>query len=750
MKQDTLSPLPELSLRAAAVAALFTAPGLAGSAFAQAAAPAPDAKPADAPKSAKDSNDPTTKLPDIVVLGEATKQISSPKYTEPLLNTPQTIVVIPNDVYAQQGAVTLSDVLRNTPGITFAAGEGGGASATAGDSFYMRGFDATNNIFVDGVRDVGAYSRDVYNTESIEVAKGAGGTDIGRGGPTGYINIVTKRPRQENFTAGTLSYGLDEVTSGSTQRVTLDVNQTIDAFPVKGTAVRVSLIGQDSDVLGREVAEGQGWGVTPSVAFGLGTPFRTFLAYQHEEQNNIPDYGLPGAAFPGYTSTPMPPPIDSTNFYGFTSDYDDTVHDGALARFEYDLAPDFALSNQTRYSAVSRNAIVTAPGTSNASYVPATGLLTRSRQGNKRDTDILSNLTNLIGKFNTGSVFHDFTTGLEFIRETAYQPTFTSVTLTPIPVQSPDPSATPSATPFRSGARTDARTDTFAAYFFDTVKFNEKWLINGGLRFDSYDTDYTSVDAAGLVTKVNANDDLLSWKAGIVFKPLANASIYASTGVSFRPPGTDLVLSTTPGNQNNPNVDPQETTNFEVGVKWDLFKGRLQATGALFKTVNENTVFTDPILGAVATGKQTVQGIELGLSGNINENWLIFGGFAFLDAEVNNGTAAQVGYGLPLIPRYSANLWSTYRVNTKFTVGGGVNYQGETNRLQNTAGVPVTMPEYWLVNALASYQFTPGFGLRFNVNNLFDEQYVRSFNNNGGRFSFGAPRAYLLTAEFRF
>jgi catecholate siderophore receptor len=745
----TPSSTPSSELRrAAALAALFATPGLIGTVHAQEGAK--DAKPAGEPDKAAPTAKDTVKLDDVVVLGAATKQVSSPKYTEPVLNTPQTIVVIPSDVYAQQGAVTLSDALRNTPGITFAAGEGGGSAATAGDAFYMRGFDATNNIFVDGVRDVGAYSRDVYNTESIEVAKGTGGTDIGRGGPTGYINIVTKRARLENFTAGTASYGLDEVTSGSTQRVTLDVNRTVEASPIKGTAVRVSLMGQDSDNLGRDTTENKSWGVAPSVAFGLGTPFRAHFSYQHEEQANIPDYGLPSPAYPGYTSTPMPPPIDSTNFYGFTADYDDVVHDGFLARFEAEIAPDFVLSNATRYSAVQRNAVITAPGTNTGSYAPATGLLTRSRQGNKRDTDIFTNQTNLVGKFNTGPVFHDFSTGLEIIRETAYQPAFGSITITPIPVQSPDPSATPNGTPARTGAYTDAQTDTFGAYFNDTLKFSEKWLASAGLRLDSYNTDYLSVANTGVASPVSADDDLFSWKGGIVYKPVPAGSIYASYGVSFRPPGTDFVLSGTAGNQNNPNVDPQETTNIEAGIKWDFFKGLLQATAAIFDTVNENTVFTDPVLGPVAQGKQSVQGIELGLSGRINDNWLVYGGFAFLDSSVDVGTAAQVGYGLPLIPKYSGNFWTTYRLNDKFTFGGGFNYQGETNRLQNTAGVSTQMPDYWLFNALASYQVNSHLVLRLNINNLFDEQYVRSFNNNGGRFSFGAPRTYQLTAEFKF
>lgn len=730
------TPLTTSALRAGS--ALAAVSGLASSLFGQ------ETTPPATPKS-------TTEVTEVDVEAERdTGRLTSPKFTAPIRDTPQTVVVVPSEVYLQQGAVTLSDVLRNTPGITFLAGEGGNAAATGGDAFYMRGFDASSNIFIDGVRDVGSYSRDVYNTESVEAAKGTGGTDIGRGAATGYLNIVTKRAQATNFGSGTVAIGFDEVTSGTTQRATLDVNRSIAQSPIKGTALRLNLMAQDSDVLGREVAESKAWGFSPSLSLGLGTPLRVHLSYQREEHNNIPDYGMPTPAFPGYTSSPMPPAIDHTTFYGFTSDFDDTVHEAAGARLEYDVSADFVLSNQTRYSGVQRQAIVTTPGNSTGSYAPATGLQTRSRQGNKRDTDVFTNQTNLAGSFATGKVTHDISAGLEFIRETAYQPAFASVTLTAIPVQSPNPSATPSGTPARSGAWTDAQIDTTAFYVFDTAKLGEKWLINGGARMDHYATDYVSVATTGVATTANAKDEVYSWKGGLVFKPVPAASIYASYGLSQRPPGTDFTLSTAAGNQNNPSTVPQETTNTELGVKWDLFKGRLQATAAVFKTVNDNTVFTDPILGAVATGQQTVQGAEVGLSGRINDAWLVYGGAAFLDAEVNTGTTAQVSYGLPLIPEVSGNIWTTYRINPKVTVGGGANYQGETNRLQNTTGVGVTMPAYWLVNATASYQVNPSLTFRANINNLLDEDYVNTFNNNGGRFTFGAPRTYQVTAEFKF
>jgi len=694
-------------------------------------------------------------LPTMTVEEQKLKEaVASPKFTQPLLDTPQTVVVIPREIFVQQGATTLSDVLRNTSGITFAAGEGGGASGTSGDSFYMRGFDTTNNIFVDGVRDVGAYSRDVFNIEQVDVAKGPAGTDVGRGGASGYVNISTKTPRLEQFIAGSVNYGFDDRSSGSRARASIDVSQPIANAPVKGTAVRVNAIWQDNDVVGRDYAKSESWGIAPSLALGLGTPSRAFLTYQHTEQDNLPDYGLPSAQMDGYISAVPVPQVDWSTFYGFTVDSDRINADAAMLRLEHDFSPILKLSNQTRYSANQRDAVITTPGTNSASYVPATNLLTRSRQANKRDMSILSNQTNLLSQFATGSIRHNLASGLELTRETAYQPAFVSVTLIPIPIQSPNPEASPSATPARSGAYTDVETKTAALYAFDTLHFNSRWQANVSLRGEKYDTHYLSVATNGVPTTVEADDTLFSWKGGIVFKPSPAGSLYVAYANSLTPPGTDFTLSSVAGNQNNPDVDPQKTTNAELGVKWDFFNGRLSTNFAVFKTVNDKTVYTDPILGPIPAGKQTVQGVELGLSRRFTDNWIVLGSISYLDSEINAGTTAggnPAGAALPLVPEWSSNLFTSYRFSNQMILGGGFQYSGEVARRDNNApAVPRKMPSYWLFNLVGSYPVGKHVTLRLNVNNLFDEEFVQTFNNNGARFGPGAPRSYLLSADFTF
>ena len=726
-----------------AFAALLAAQGLATAARA-------DLAPGEAARLAADT--PTT-LDAVNVEDIKTKAVSSPKFTTPLRDTPQTIVVVPREIFTQQGATNLSEVLRNTSGITFAAGEGGGASGTSGDSFYMRGFDTTNNLFVDGVRDVGAYSRDVFTFEQVEVAKGPAGADIGRGGASGYVNTSTKVPRLEDFVAGTASYGFDEKTSGSRRRATIDVNESVAQSPVKGTAFRVNALWQENDAVGRDYAKSQSWGLAPSLALGLGSPSRAFLTYQHTEQDNVPDYGLPSALLPGYLSAVPVPSVDRSTFYGFTADTDQVNADAAMLRLEHDFSPDLKLSNQTRYSANQREAYVTPPGSSGAAYVPATGLLTRSRQGNKRDVSILSNQTNLNGHFTTGRIGHTFASGVELARETAYSPAITAATLAAIPIQSPNADLTPPAL-VRSGASTDVVTKTAALYAFDTLRFTEKWSANASLRAERYHTHYRSVTATGVPTVIDAKHNLISWKTGLVFKPAPAGSLYAAYAISLTPPGTDFTLSSVAGNQNNPDTDPQETANLELGVKWDFLNGKLSATAAVFRTVNDKTVFTDALLGPIPAGKQTVQGVELGLSRRFTDNWVVLGSVSFLDSEINHGTTTGgnlAGSSLPLIPRWSGNLYTSYRFASGLILGGGGQYSDEVMRRDNnTPAVPRLSPAYWVFNANFTYPLTQNIGLRFNVNNLLDRVYVQSANNNGARFNPGAPRAYTLSADFRF
>ena len=276
-------------------------------------------------------------------------RVSSPKFTQDLIDTPQTIAVVSKEVLKQQGATTLSQALRNTPGVTFLLGENG--NTATGDSIFMRGFDTQGCIFVDGIRDLGTVSRDTFNTEQVEIAKGPAGPDYGRSAASGYVNLASKVPAAESFSSGSASYG-----TSSNARITGDVNYR---FEGSDTALRLNVMGQDGEVDGRDFIERKGWAFAPSLAFGLDGDTRSYFYLLHTEQDNIPDGGVttlgldgfynPAFAPGGPNAGVVPEPVDSENFYGFPTDFEEVKGTMFTARFEHDFSDTVTLRNTSRY-----------------------------------------------------------------------------------------------------------------------------------------------------------------------------------------------------------------------------------------------------------------------------------------------------------------------------------------------------------------------------------------------------------------
>jgi catecholate siderophore receptor len=262
------------------------------------------------------------------------------------------------------------------------------------------------------------------------------------------------------------------------------------------------------------------------------------------------------------------------------------------------------------------------------------------------------------------------------------------------------------------------------------------------------------------VDPFNARDTLVTGKLGLVYKPAHEGSVYISWGVAAQPPGTNNLSNdngsrsnATPGTtgQNSPNADPQKSYNYETGLKWDFFERKLTTSLALFRSERSNISVAQDTNGVpTAYGDQTVQGVEVGVSGRVTGNWIVFGGFTMLDSE-NRNTAnpTQDGSELNWTPEFSGNLWTTYRLPFGLTLGGGTQYSAESRvSLNNTSAG--TLPAYWLVNAMAAYEVNRSLSLRLNVTNLADKHYARAINNNSNRAYFGEPRTFLFTAEYRF
>jgi catecholate siderophore receptor len=775
MPSDTTSPtFTSARRKAATLATLIAAPSLALSAHAQ-AAPATE-KTADGAKPGQTSEG-TTKLADVTVIGQTVKDVSSPKYTEPLRDIPQTIVVIPSSVYSEQGATSLRDVLRNTPGITFQQGEGGSAP---GDNLFIRGFGARNDIYVDGARDPGVLTRDTFNIESVEVSKGPSSATSGRGSTGGSVNQVSKMPRLDNFTKLEATVG-----NGDYKRSTLDVNQTLDSGSLNGAAVRVNAVWTDAGVVGRDEVFNKSWGIAPSFAIGLGTPTTLTLSYFHLHQNNLPDYGLPmtlpaGALAAGKTIDDL----DWSNFYGLVSrDYEHVDSDAVTGIIEHKFDDDTSLRNLTRYGVNRRDAVVTPPraasipptvpsatnGMLDPGYDPTVPQMRRTdTKYQDRDDKTLSNQTNLTTAFQTGTLKHALTTGIEVSRED--QKSYSKVddnTLAGAPnanrppvtdLYHPDPNQPYAAAIHRTGAYTAAIADSGAIYAFDTLKFNPQWEVNFGGRYELLDVSYKTATAPtattpSAVTRFQRTDDMFSWRGGIVFKPVESGSIYAGYGTSFNPSvdaNQGLGLAAT--GATSANLAPEKNRSYELGTKWDLIKKHLAVSAALFRTEKTNARTTDAAGNTVLAGNQKVDGIELGATGNITEVWTVFAGYAYMDGKVDaSGVSAQLDAQLTYVPKQSFNLWSTYRLPVGVTFGAGAQFtDGYFFALPSATATPAVSPKtrYWLYSAMASYPINKHLTLRLNINNLADEQYIdRGYQ---GHFTPGVGRTFLLNASYSF
>ena len=264
-----------------------------------------------------------------------TDNASSAKFTAPLVDTPKTIQIIKKEVLEEQGAVTLMEALRNTPGITMQMGENGNTSA--GDTFQLRGFSLQQSTFVDGIRDLGAVTRDTFNLEQVEIVKGAAGAETGRGAASGFINLISKQAHlgDESSASGTIG-------TASRKRATVDLNKQLS----ETSAFRLNAMAQDSGVDGRDYVKNKGYGLGLSYAAGLNTPTRVFLYSQHLRQNNVPDGGIPGIGYEGYTSV-TGPKVRRENFYGSVNDREKVDADMFTVKVEHDLGEGTTVRNIT-------------------------------------------------------------------------------------------------------------------------------------------------------------------------------------------------------------------------------------------------------------------------------------------------------------------------------------------------------------------------------------------------------------------
>jgi catecholate siderophore receptor len=700
-----------------------------------------------------------------------TERASSSKYTAPLVDTPRSITVIPQQVIKDTGALNMQDALRTVPGITFGAGEGGNPQ---GDRPFIRGFDAQGDTYLDGVRDTGSQSREIFAVESIEVSKGPNSAIGGRGAAGGSINLVSKKAHLGDSFDGGFTWGSDQ-----TQRYTMDGNYQLNDT----TAGRLNLLSHESNVAGRDSVDYDRWGIAPSLAFGLGTDTRVNLDYYHLENNDTPDSGIPysipaGGSAARTKSNPDKPDDggDSTNFYGLNDrDFRKGRTDISTFAIAHDLNDAMTVKNTLRHGSSMQDYILTQPDDSKGNV--NNGTVWRRANTRVSNTETTTNQTDLFGDIYIAGFKNSYSTGVEYTHEESQKSSYSvntdttprtaAVTNTCNPaligapsgynctsLSNPNPNDPWNGAISRNYAGTDTKADTYAMYVFDTLELSQQWLLNMGLRYDHFETDYKTFDGSGVTTaKDKDTSEFVTGQFGVVYKPAENGSIYASYATSAIPPGNTL----SEGSEGNPlgggtvnnDLKPETTKNYEIGTKWDLLNDQLSLTADIFRTEKENArvqVNTNTYENA---GKTRVQGIELSATGRITDKWQVFAGYAYMDSEqIDGGPLGAVNDGneLPNTPKNSASLWTTYQVLPRLTVGGGAFYVDDVfGNVANT-----TMVEsYVRYDAMAAYKLTKNIDLQLNVQNLTNETYYdKAFSTH---FANQAPgRTALLSTNFHF
>jgi catecholate siderophore receptor len=749
-----------------------------------------------------DTVDVTAELPDAVSMG---------KFTEDLLHTPQTVDVVPQFILHDQQNRTLTDAVRNVPGISIAAGESG----AQGDNLTIRGFTARNDIFLDGIRDFGSYYRDSFNYDQVEVLEGPAGVQFGRGSTGGVINQESKVPAADQFIHTDVEFGTD-----ATRRITADINEPLPGIE-GGTAFRLNAMGTEGGVAGRPYAENRRFGIAPSISFGMNKPTRLTISYFHFTESDTPDYGLP------WFLSQLAPGVDRHSYFGFpdanylkTNDDIVTVKANHTFRDNVDVHTTGRWANYPRQVDITEPQICSNPSASvpvggwvsslptlaansavpcpyTLSTPPSQVIVNRNQLNVKSVEGELWDQTEVTAQFRAAGVRNDLAAGVEGGREVS-NPIRTSYTengVNSVPstnLANPNPSDVFGGTGYISSIA-HATAKSAGAYFIDTIKFDRFIEISGGARWDYFNTYYnlyspaTSVpgakptNAPGVVTSLARTDRQPTYRAAFVVKPNTHGSVYFDYGTSFNPSAESLSLSTSTAD-----LAPEENETYEVGTKWSLIHDRLQLDGSWFRTEKDNAREPSPTDSTVdvLAGNQLVKGVQVSAVARLRGGLDAIFGYAYLDSAVIKSLAypTSVGYPLANVPKQTFNAFVAHNLPLRLNFGLGGNYVGSRTASSTVPYVPTSfgpgvsftpgnapcnpnapatvtcyqvqstamkqVAGYWVFNAMLKRPVTDKIELQANVYNLLNRFYIDQ--PHPSHLIPGAGLSALIGANFRF
>jgi len=666
------------------------------------------------------------------VVVTAPRKVALPLLTEPVMETPQTITLITEQVMQLGGRNDLRDVLRLDPNISQHADEDSGQ----GDNVQIRGFSARFDLYRDGQLDLGQYYRDPFDLETVEVLTGPSSVLFGRGSTGGAINDVSKRPLLNAFAAGTLSVGDDDLA-----RLTADVDAPLSptsALRIDGMAHYSRTAGRDQVYTGRA-------GLSPVVGFGLGTPTEITVGLMHQSQWGRPDYGVPWIDIgqPGGVSHPAAVPWGA--YYGFRDDFSRVTADIATVAVKHQLNADWTFNDQARYAAYARSFRATEPGVGPV-IAPGTPLdsvtVTRTVRGLSSTESFLEDQADLSGKFRLWGLTHKLVIGGEVGRQTSDPTTHSYSGVPGANLIDPDETTLFSGT-VATKSRVNFTADSAGAYIGDTVEYGRLFEVEGVARIDRFDASYHNTVPAPVT--LQENDVEPSFRAAFVFKPAPAGRIYLMWGTSFDPSAEGLSLSASTAD-----LAPEREHTVEAGIKWE-FNRALLLSGAVFSTVQDNYREPSPLDPSLETiaGTARSQGVEVLAQGRITPRWLVLAGYTYLDAKIIASPNDDVGRPLQDAPRNSIKLFSAYDVTSRLTLGGALNYLSSRvpSSTPDSNGFWQQVPAYTTLSALARYQLGSNVSVQLNVDNLLDAHYYDGVDDN--HVNVGAGRSVHVMLAFR-
>jgi catecholate siderophore receptor len=650
------------------------------------------------------------------------------------LDISQSIDSIDRKELSEEHLTLVQDALRNVPGVTLNSGEGG----AHGDSVNLRGLSIPDSFFMDGVRDIGQYRRDTFNTETIAVLLGPASAVFGRGSTSGVINSISKQPLLTPLTALSVSGG-----QANYFRATGDFNQPLSST----AAVRVTMMDQSNGVVDRDQVHYKSYGVAPTLAMGIDTPTRLTLSYYKQVENNLPDYGIPFV-------DGEPAHVDRSNFYGLANyDRTRTNTDIGTLRFEHDFNDRVTVSDSARYANYGFLYLVTGsfqgndyvdappPGTPYADIA-----ISRDQPSSGGTTSLLINRTDVTAKFDRGSYSDALTAGLELSKEQSnvsrYQNGLDDIPATPL--LAPVPFYYP-PTPLNVYSMPKGRGNDISPYLLDSMALGPHWDVDLGFRWDRFKSSFSEPISG---TAFDRTDTFVSPRVAVIYKPDHTQSYYLSYGTSYNPAIEYLIIA-----PSDNSLSPEKNSTVELGTKVKVLNGRIELTGVLFDTHVKNVRISDPDDPTVqeAPFDQVVKGVELGASGYLTDIWEITANYTHLNDEITESTdPLSVGRFAPNTPHDGVNVWSTIEPAKAWNLGGG--FTAVSHRYadtENTAGVP----QYVVFNAMASYQVNEHFKLQLNLNNVTDKLYFTGVYYTGVQENHALPsagRTLIGTAAYRF